>query len=170
VSFCPPSQSYTDIAPGKTNVIINDPSGTGAGISFGKMFDRHEGPRNKTAHANKDFKPGQLTVSVKIGKTKVVRLVLVVEPNPYASTTTTSATTPISGSTPQEQQVTVTLAGGDGGDTGTLTVSPNPSQAGPTDILFIDNRDNKIGTPQLFLDVQPGSVTLRSALRASRRT
>jgi hypothetical protein len=154
VSFCPPSQWYTDIAPGKTNVIINDPSGTRAGISFGKMFDRHVGPRNETAHALKDFKVGQLTVSVKIGKTKTARLVLVIEDLPYA-TSTTSSSTPDSGP-PQLQHVVVTLSGGDGGDTGTLTVAPNPSHAGPTDVVLIDNRDNKIGTPQLFLDVQPG--------------
>jgi hypothetical protein len=154
ISFCPPSQSYTDIAPGKFNIIVNDPSGTKAKVSFGKFVSRNVGPRNKTAHARSTFKAGQFSVTVTIAKTKVTRLVIVVEANPYA-TTTTSSSTPDS-SPPQLQHVVVTLVGGDGGDTGTMVVAPNPSHAGPTDVVLVDNRDNKIGTPQLFLDVEPG--------------
>jgi hypothetical protein len=167
VSFCPPSGSYTEIAPGKTNIIVNDPSGTKAQVAFGKVLSRNVGPRNEIAHARTTLKTGQLTIFVTIARHKVARLVLVVESAPYATTTTTApsgdsssapptSSTPTSTGQPPLQHVVVTLTGGDGGDTGTLTVSPNPSQAGPTDVVLIDNRTNKIGTAQLFLDVHPG--------------
>src|SRR5262249_47769163 len=152
--FCPGNSNleYTTIAPGKTSIILNDSSGTKEQISFGKLLSRSVGPRNKQAHATTTLKAGQLTVSVTIARHKTPSFVLIVEPDPYSTTTTTPSTTV----GPALQHVVVTLTGGDGGDTGTLSMSPNPVQAGAVDFVLVDNRDNKIGTPQLFRAVHGG--------------
>jgi hypothetical protein len=143
--------SYTDIAPGRTYIVVNDPSGTKAQVQFGKVVGRHVGPGNKQAHARTALRAGSLTVSVTMSNHKVGRLVLFVMPDPYQTSSSSSSSSSSSVPTTGNPKVVVTLD--PGGEGGVLKVEPSDVPAGNVDVQFVV--PDPVGSPGLNLEVQP---------------
>jgi len=147
--ICPSGLSYTAIAPGRTNFVINDPSGAKVEFKFGRVFDRHFDSRHTHKTPRAALREGQQTIDTVINRVKTARLVLLINADPYSVMPTTSSS-PTTGPEPHSK-VVVTLD--PGGENGVLAVSPSEVPAGYVDVEF--DVPNTVGNPALYLEVHP---------------